>query len=150
MSTEIWISIILALISNSISVWSKLYKRKKKNLKKEPNQKAVVAKSNIVLWLSAVFSLSISVYNILTFITDPVLSNVFSLCIGISIFFFTITILIFNLLFDKLINLLKDHIELTTQLTKDSVKSMKHFGKTLTIVENLSKEVAEIKENKKT
>lgn len=149
MSVDSWINIAIALITNAVVVWSVLYKFKRKNRDaiQNPNIPEQKHKRKIVVPLMFFFSFSTSVYNIFTYVNEPILPNVPALCIGVSIIFFNFIILIFNLLFDRLLNTLKEHVEVTRDIADLNEKGGSNVGRIIGLVESLTESYSKLKKD---
>jgi len=131
-----WIGILNIVITNATVVWSVVHKLKKdsKDSTEDPNRKQEKPKTSKLFLLILAFSIAISLYNILVYVNEPSLDNVISLCLGISVIFFNIVILIISYLFDRFVKIIKNHIELTRSILDSSDKDIKDSGRMLTLI----------------
>ena len=144
-----WIGILNIVITNATVVWSVVHKLKKdsKDSTEDPNRKQEKPKTSKLFLLILAFSIAISLYNILVYVNEPSLDNVISLCLGVSVIFFNIVILIISYLFDRFVKIIKNHIELTRGILDSSEKDTKDSGRILTLVEKLTDSYSDVKKD---
>ncbi len=144
-----WIGILNIVITNATVVWSVVHKLKKdsKDSTEDPNRKQEKPKTSKLFLLILAFSIAISLYNILVYVNEPSLDNVISLCLGVSVIFFNIVILIFSYLFDRIIGILKNNGELIRSFREFSKPDIEHTRKVVSVVEKLAESYSAVKKD---